>query len=294
MKRYTIICAAALMMFSAGSDGFAREMVQVKGSDTLINAVQRLSEVYMEKNPGKAVAVTGGGSGTGLAAIVNGKCDIANSSRLMKEKEVAAAVEKGIDLKRIILAIDGLSIIVNSKNPVKELTVDQVGRIYRGEITNWKDVGGDDVRISLYGRQPNSGTYDFMKEVVMKGEYASTMRQMNGSAQIVEAIKADVGAVGYSGVGYVKDAGDAITVLKIAPRAGGYYSSPLVSDDVKTGKYPISRPLNQYVNGTPKGNVKAFIEFELSDEGQKIVEEEGFFALDKSPEFRDSNAKQMM
>jgi phosphate transport system substrate-binding protein len=294
MKRYVAFLMAALMLSFVAAEGFAREMVQVKGSDTLINVVQRLSEVYMEKNPGKAIAVTGGGSGTGLAAIVNGKCDIANSSRLMKEKEVAAAVDKGMDLKRIIVAIDGLSIIVNGKNPVKQLTVDQVGKIYRGEVTNWKDVGGDDVKISLYGRQPNSGTYDFMKEVVMKGEYASSMRQMNGNAQIVEAVKADAGAIGYSGVGYVKDAGDSVTILKIASQAGGTYYSPLVADDVKTGKYPISRPLNQYVNGAPKGDVKAFIEFELSDEGQKIVEQEGFFALDKSPEFRDNNAKNMM
>lgn len=294
MKKYVAFLMAALMLSFAAADGFAREMVQVKGSDTLINVVQRLSEVYMEKNPGKAIAVTGGGSGTGLAAIVNGKCDIANSSRLMKEKEVAAAVEKGMDLKRIIVAIDGLSVIVNGKNPVKQLTVDQVGKIYRGEVTNWKDVGGDDVKISLYGRQPNSGTYDFMKEVVMKGEYASSMRQMNGNAQIVEAVKADAGAIGYSGVGYVKDAGDAITILKIASQAGGYYASPLNVEEVKTGKYPIARPLNQYVNGAPKGDVKAFIEFELSDEGQKIVEQEGFFALDKSPEFRDNNTKNMM
>jgi phosphate transport system substrate-binding protein len=291
-KANTMIITALMLFWAAGAH--ARDMVQIKGSDTLINLVQKLSEMYMEKNPGKAIAVTGGGSGTGLAALVNGKCDIANASRLMKEKEVASAVEKGMEPKKVIVAIDGLSIIVSGKNPVKQLTVDQVGKIYRGEILNWKEVGGSDMKISLYGRQPNSGTYDFMKEVVMRGDYAPTMKQMNGSAQIVEAVKNDASAVGYSGVGYIKEAGNEIAVLKIASQAGGYYASPLVSDEVKTGKYPIARPLYQYVNGAPKGDVKAFIEFELSDEGQKIVEEEGFFALDKSPEYRDYNAKQMM
>lgn len=292
MKKIIAVAVTCAVAFGAPALSYARDMVQVKGSDTLINVVQRLSEVYMEKNAGKAIAVTGGGSGTGLAALVNGKCDIANASRAIKAKEVELAVQKGITPKSIVVAIDGLCVIVNGKNPVKQLTVDQVGKIYRGEITNWKDVGGDNVKISLYGRQPNSGTYDFMKEVVMKGEYASGMREMNGNAQIVEAIKYDSGAIGYVGVGYIKDAGDAITILKVAPQAGGYYASPLVPEEVKNGKYPVSRPLYQYVNGTPKGEVKAFIEFELGPEGQKIVEEEGFYAL--SQEYVDHNNKQMM
>ena len=292
MKNCMKLMMAAAMVLSVCADGHARNMVQVKGSDTLINLTQRASEVYMEKNPGKAIAVTGGGSGTGIAALINGKCDIANSSRDIKPKEVELAVERGIDPKAIVVAIDGLCLIVNGKNPVKQLTMDQIGKIYRGEIANWKDVGGEDRRISLYGRQPNSGTYDFMKEVVMKGDYAPSMKQMNGNAQIVEAVKYDSGAVGYVGVGYVKDAGSEISILKVASRPGGYYASPLNTEEVKTGKYPVKRPLYQYVSGTPKGDVRAFIEFELGPEGQRIVEEEGFFAV--SSEYIEHNQKQMM
>jgi phosphate transport system substrate-binding protein len=292
MKKIMVVVLAVALALSGAAEVFAREMIQIKGSDTLINMVQKLSEVYMEKNPGKAIAVTGGGSGTGIAGLINGKCDIADASRGIKAKEVTQAVEKGIDPKCIVIAIDGLCIIVNAKNTVKQLTVDQVGKIYRGEITNWKDLGGENMKISLYGRQPNSGTYDFMKEVVMKGEYAPSMRQMNGNAQIVEALKYDSGAIGYVGVGYAREAGNEIAVLKIALQAGGYYATPFNADEVKSGKYPITRPLNQYVNGTPKGDVKAFIEFELSPEGQKIVEEEGFFAIPQ--EYIDQNNKQMM
>lgn len=292
MKKFAVSLMIVSLACFAAESGSARDMVQVKGSDTLINAVQRLSEVYMEKNPGKVIAVTGGGSGTGIAAMVNGKCDIANASRAIKPKEVEMAVQRGIAPKNIVVAIDGLCVIVNKANPVKQLTVDQVGKIYRGEITNWKELGGADTKISLYGRQPNSGTYDFMKEVVMKAEYAPAMREMNGNAQIVEAVKQDAGAVGYVGVGYVKEAGESIQVINVARFAGGEYTTPLNAEDVKSGKYPISRPLYQYVNGVPKGDVRGFIEFELGPEGQKIVEEEGFFAVSK--EYVEYNQKQMM
>jgi phosphate transport system substrate-binding protein len=252
-------------------------MVQVKGSDTLINVVQKLAETYMEKSPNKAISVTGGGSGTGIAALVNRKCDIANSSRGMKPKEIEDANSKGVDPKRIVIAIDGLSIIVNGNNPVKKLTIDQIGKMYRGELTNWKDVGGNDTPVNLYGRQSNSGTYEFLKDLI-KGEYASSMKSMNGNAQIVESVKQDAGGIGYVGVGYAKEA-TGIIVLSVSSNTVLGYFSPLNSDDVKSGRYPITRPLNQYVNGSPKGDVKEFIQFELSAQGQKTVESEGFFSV---------------
>ncbi|MCM8760572.1 MAG: phosphate ABC transporter substrate-binding protein [Candidatus Omnitrophica bacterium] len=253
-------------------------MIQIKGSDTLINVVQKLAEVYMAKKPGTMIAVTGGGSGTGIAAMINKTCDIANASRDMKASEVEKAMAKGVDPKRVVVAIDGLSIVTNAQNPVKKLTIDQIGKIYRGEITNWADVGGENLPITLYGRQSNSGTYDFMKEVVMKGEYSSALKSMNGNAQIIEAIKQDKSGIGYVGVGYAKDA-SGITVLDVARNPALGYYSPLNSADVKSGKYPVSRPLNQYINGIPTGVVKDFLEFELSSEGQAIIEKEGFFAI---------------
>ncbi len=256
----------------------ARGMLQIKGSDTLINLVQRLSEVYMEENPGDYIAVTGGGSGTGVAALINKKCDVANASRLMKPKEVAQAVERKVDVRRVVIAIDGLSVIVNPNNPITKLTVDQIGRIFRGEVKNWKELGGNDVAITLYGRQSNSGTFVFFRDAILKNDYSQKMNRMNGNAQIVEAIKRDKSGIGYVGVGYVKVA-KGLTVLKVASREGGEYADPLNANDVKSGKYPISRPLNQYVNGSPKGKVKKFLQFELSAKGQKIIEAEGFFPI---------------
>ncbi len=260
------------------SNAQAQDMLQIKGSDTLINLVQRLSEVYMEENPGSYIAVTGGGSGTGVAALINKKCDIANASRLMKAKEIARASDQGVNVNRVVIAMDGLSVITHPNNPIKKLTVDQMGKIFRGEITNWSDVGGNDMDISMYGRQSNSGTFVFFREAVLKGDYSQKMNRMNGNAQIVEAVKQDVSGIGYVGVGYVKDA-RGLTVLSIAAKPNGDYVSPFNSVDVKSGKYPLTRPLNQYINGLATGDLKKFLEYELSSAGQKIVQEEGFFPI---------------
>ena len=277
MKRLIVAFVGASLLL-AGASVSSADMLQIKGSDTLINIVQRLAEVYMEQNPEKNVAVTGGGSGTGIAALINGKCDIANASRTMKSKEVDRAKDQGVSPKRIVIAMDGLSVIVNPNNPVTQLTIDEVGKIFRGDVTNWKDVGGSDMPITMYGRQSNSGTFVFFRDAVLKADYSAKMNRMNGNAQIVEAIKNDASGIGYVGVGYVKSA-PGLTVVKIAASADAEYASPLNSADVKSGAYPIARPLNQYIDGTPSEAVKDFIAFELSPDGQKIVEEEGFFQL---------------
>lgn len=288
MKRYLKILGIAAVFLSFSANVFARDMLQIKGSDTLINLVQRLAEVYMQENPGKIIAITGGGSGTGIAALINGKCNIANASRLMKPKEISQASERSIKVNRVVIAMDGLSVITNGRNMVDKLTVDQIGRIFRGEATNWKDVGGEDSAITLYGRQSNSGTFVFFRDAVLKGDYSQKMNRMNGNAQIVAAVKHDTTGIGYVGVGYVKDA-TGINVLRVASQAGGDYASPLNGDDVKSGKYPISRPLNQYINGLASGDMKEFLEFEVSAEGQRIVEEEGFFPI--PVEYEELNEK---
>lgn len=278
----------AVLLAGLESAAFAAKILQIKGSDTLINLVQRIAEVYMEKNTGKVVAVTGGGSGTGIAALINQRCDIANASRLIKDKEMGDAVDNGVDVKRIVVAIDALCIIVNDSNPVTKLTVEEIGKIYRGEATNWKEFGADDVPITLYGRQPNSGTYDFMRENVLGAEYSGKMNQMNGNAQLVEAVKQDKGGIGYVGIGYLREA-TGVTALQVAKSSGSEYIDPKGSYDVKSGKYPITRALNQYVNGKPSADQLDFIKFELSPEGQRIVEEEGFLPLNQ--EYVDNNAK---
>lgn len=287
VKKYITFMLIGAVLLSGASIAHAK-MVQIKGSDTLINLVQRLAEEYMEKNPGAVIAITGGGSGTGIAALINKKTDIADASRLMKPEEVVKCNDAGVDPKRVVIAMDGLSVITNKSNPADKLTMDEIGKIFRGEITNWKDVGGENMPITLYGRQSNSGTFVFFMDAVLKGDYSQRMNRMNGNSQIVEAVKQDKSGIGYVGVAYVKDA-VGITVVKIASRAGAEYASPLNGHDVETGKYPIVRPLNQYVNGVPQGAVRSFIAFELSEEGQRIVKEAGFFPI--PDDYRKFNEK---
>jgi phosphate transport system substrate-binding protein len=264
------------------------EMIQIKGSDTIINLTQKLAEIYMQQNPGAKISVTGGGSGTGIAALINKKCNIANSSRAINAKEMESATSIGVSPTRIVVAIDGLSVVVNGGNSATRLTVTQIGKIYRGEITNWSEVGGSNMPINLYGRQSNSGTYGFFREMVLKGEYSPKMNSMNGNSQIVEAVKADPSGIGYVGVGYVKNA-TGVNIVDVAFSADADYKSPLDKQAVEAGTYPIARPLYQYVNGTPSGETKEFLQFELSAEGQRIVEEEGFYTI--AEEYRTQNAK---
>ncbi|MCM8812703.1 MAG: PstS family phosphate ABC transporter substrate-binding protein [Candidatus Omnitrophica bacterium] len=289
MKQFGIIGTAMVTVFALAGAAHAAT-IQVKGSDTLINLVQRLAEVYMEQAD-DSIAVTGGGSGTGIAAVINRKCDIANSSRLMKTSEIQKAQTGGVDVKYIAVAIDGLCVIVSAANPVKNLTKQQIGAIYRGEITNWQEVGGVNMPITLYGRQSNSGTYVFFMESVLKGDYSKKMNRANGNAQIVESVRADESGIGYVGVGYIKNDSRGVTVVKVAAQDGADYLSPLDSAAVNSGRYPLARPLYQYLNGTPKGAVRDFLAFELSPKGQRIVEEEGFFPLPQ--EYIDFNNKVM-
>jgi len=271
--------------------------ILIKGSDTLLNLVQQLAERYMESHPDAEISVVGGGSGVGIAALIDNKVDIANSSRKIKPGEIKRAEERGINPVEFIIAMDGLSIIVNPENPVDKLTMEQLGAIYRGEIRNWKDVGGPKMRINLYGRQPSSGTFIFFREHVLRGDYSPRMRQMTGNAQIVEAVKHDRSGIGYVGLGYVKGA-EGIKVLKIGKREKGrplrYLSPLLFLTPSKPGvrkpdpkDYPLIRPLQQYTNGVPKGMVRDFILFEIGDEGQKVVEKVGFLRIAEKQKAKD-------
>jgi phosphate transport system substrate-binding protein len=268
---------ALITTFALSTSLIAGEII-VKGSDTMLNLVQRLAEGFGAVRGDVTVSVAGGGSGVGITAIINREVDIANASRAIKSKEISAARAQGVNPVEIVIALDGLAVIVNSKNPVKNLTVQQIGAIYRGEIKNWNEVGGPNKKIVLYGRQPNSGTFVFFRDEVVKGEYASYTRQMNGNAQIVDAVKNDEGGIGYVGLGYIRNV-EGIRPLAVAKSSQDQYISPLNEADVKSGAYPLTRPLYQYTNGKPKGQVLDFIRFELSPEGQKIVEEEGFVAV---------------
>ncbi len=289
-----LLVAVSCALVLIGTEARSQNMIQVKGSDSEVNLVQKLAEVFMQKNPGVNIAVTGGGSGTGIAALINKTTDIANSSRDLSPKEDEAAKKAGVSPFRVVFATDGISAIVHPHNPLNKLTLEQLGKIFKGDITNWKEVGGPDAKISLYGRQSNSGTYVFFREFVVKGDYSPHKKSMNGNAQIVEAIQRDKAGIGYVAVGYVvSEKGEVkpgLKILDIAKDAQSQPFSPAVMENVMTGKYPISRPLNQYLVGKPSGKLLDFVKFELSDEGQQIVRKQGFFPVQKN--WMEFNKKQ--
>jgi phosphate transport system substrate-binding protein len=297
MKKWLIVAVLGLSLILIPATTKAqKKMIQVKGSDTMVNLVQILAEEYMAKNPGSPIAVLGGGSGTGITAIINGTCDIANHSREWRQREIEQAWEKGVSPRFFIVAVDGLSIIVNEKNNLEKLTMAEVGAIYRGEIKNWKAVGGPDEAVSLYGRQSNSGTYVFLQEHVLGNKnYSLDMKEMNGNAQIIEGVLQDEGGIGYVGVGYLFDQEGkirkGIKVLNISKDAKSQAYSPLDKAAVDSGNYPIARALYQATKGKPSPAVAAFIQFETGPEGQKIVEREGFFVI--GDRHKEQNAKNL-
>jgi phosphate transport system substrate-binding protein len=297
MKK-SLTAALVLSGLLAGAVAAAPEgkMIQIKGSDTMVNLVQILAEEYMNQNPGSALAVLGGGSGTGITGLINQTCDIANHSREWKQKEIDQAWEKGVSPRFFVIAVDGLSIIVNEKNPLEKLTMAQVGALYRGEIKNWKVLGGPDKAVSLYGRQSNSGTYTFMQEHVLNNKnYSTDMKEMNGNAQIIESVLQDEAGVGYVGVGYLFDKDGKIRaglkILTISKEPNGQAYSPLDKEAVDSKKYPIARPLYQAVKGKPSGDVAKFLMWETGPEGQKIVEREGFYTI--GGEYKAQNDKNL-
>ena len=277
------IAAAFMVLAIPVSAAKAQGMIQVKGSDSEVNLVQRLAEVFMQKNPGVNISVTGGGSGTGIAALINKQTDIANSSRELNVKEEEAAKKAGVTPFRVVFATDAVSVILHPENPVAKLTIDQLGKIFKGEIANWREVGGPDLKISLYGRQSNSGTYVFFREFVLKGDYSQRMKSMNGNAQIVEGMKRDKAGVGYVAVGYVVgqtgEVKPGIKILNVAADDKAEAFSPAKMENVMSGKYPISRPLNQYLNGKPTGELLEFMKFQIGPVGQEIVKKQGFFPV---------------
>ena len=262
------------------------DSLQVKGSDTMVNLVQSWAEEFMKKDKSSFIAVTGGGSGTGLAALINGTCDVAVSSRNIKEQEIALAKKKGVEPKEFKVALDGLAVVVNPKNPVSQLTLDQLAGVFTGKITRWKQVGGNDAQIVVLSREVNSGTHVYFKEhVLRKGdaksreEFSPEALLLPSSQAIADEVKQNADAIGYYGMGYISKDQKALSVAK---DAGSGYIYPTVGD-VVSGKYPISRPLFIYVNGEPRGVIKQFLDYILSFEGQALVSKMDFVPVKTSP-----------
>ena len=272
---YKSIFTWALLAAMPLSVVFAKQgSLQIKGSDTMVNLVQAWAEAYMEKYPDLFIAVTGGGSGTGIATLLNGTCDVAMSSRNITPKEMDLAAKKGIAPKEYKVALDGLAVVVHPSNPVSELTLDELAGIFTGHITNWKDAGGLDQRIVVLSREVNSGTHVYFKEHVLrkgnsksKEDFAADALLLPSSQAIADEITQNPAAIGYYGMGYI---GKDHKAVSIAKDAGAEAVDP-TEEDVISGRYPISRPLFIYTNGEPNEQTRRFLDFILSDEGQKIV-----------------------
>jgi phosphate transport system substrate-binding protein len=256
-----------------------KKSITIKGSDTMVHLVSNWAEAFMKQSPDVEVAVTGGGSGTGIAALINGTTEICASSRDMKEKEKQQAKEKGIETKEVVVARDGIAVVVNPKNPVKELNMQQIAQIYTGAYTKWNQAGGNDKEILVFSRESSSGTYAFFQEHVLKNkDYTPKAKLMPATSAIIESVSTDEDAIGYVGLGYALAAKDKVKIIGVKADA----NSPAVmpSDEtVTSGQYSISRPLYLYLNSKMTADVKAFVDFCLSKDGQEIVRKEGYVAI---------------
>jgi len=251
----------------------------MKGSDTMVILGQRWAETYMHDSPEVTVQVTGGGSGTGIAALINGSADICESSRAMSDKERAAVVAKrGAAAVETKVALDALAIYVNARSSLSEISLPKLAQLYRGEVTSWKDVGGPDHAIVLYGRENNSGTYGYFKDHVLGGrDFAASTQTLAGTSAVVNAVKGDEFGIGYGGIAYL----EGVRALKVKKDD----ASPAVAPSFETaedGSYPISRFLYFYTAGDPPPTMKKFIEWVVGPGGQKVISEVGYYPLPRT------------
>ncbi len=272
----TLLGIMLAVLFVAGPVA-AGDYLTLKGSDTMVHLGSTWAEQFMNNNTDLDVSVTGGGSGTGIAALLNGTTDICMASRSIKAKEIKLAEKKGLSPNKIVVARDGIAVVINPKNPINQLTMEQIGKIYTGQITNWNQVGGSDEKIIILSRESSSGTYVFFQEHVLnKQDYTPRARLMPATSSIIQTVQADEWAIGYVGLGYAVEAGDRVKTLAVSD--GGEFIKPSEAT-VKSGDYSISRPLHLYTNGQPTGKIKQFVDFCLSAKGQKIVRETGYIAV---------------
>jgi phosphate transport system substrate-binding protein len=271
MKRIITLFAAVAISINA----YSQKLI-IKGSDTVLPLSQKLAEVYMKKNQGASVTVIGGGSGVGIAALLDNTTDIAMSSRKMKMDEKMKMQDGGRAFKEVIVAYDALSVIVNPANKVGKLTREQLEGIFTGKITNWNQVGGEDMKIVAYARETSSGTYEFFKESVLKRKnYASTVLNMPATGAIIQAVSQTKGAIGYVGLAYVNE-----QVKDVAVSYDGGKNYVLANKENAMNKtYPIVRPLYYYIPSTKEKNTKPFVDFILGPEGQALVGKVGYLPI---------------
>jgi len=253
--------------------------IQQKGSDTLLVLAQNWAEIYMESHSKTEVVVSGGGSGTGISALINKQVDIADASRSIKQTEIESANDNGVNPVEWKVALDGISVIVNVDNPLNELSYSQIREIYNGTVKNWLEIGGEDGAVVAYGRQSTSGTYVyFNEEVLEEDDYRADMQQLAGNAEIVEAVINDPNGIGYVGVAYAQARKDDLKIVSVKKADTDMAYQP-TSANIASGDYPISRYLYIYTDGIPEGSTADYIKFIMRSEGQKIVSEVGYIDL---------------
>jgi phosphate transport system substrate-binding protein len=259
--------------------GAEQRSITIKGSDTMVHLASSWAETFMMQNSEIEVSVTGGGSGTGIAALLNGTTDICAASRKIKSKELELALQKNIHPHEIAVAKDGIAVVVHPDNPVKELTLEQLSKIFTDKSLRWSDVGGADEEILVLSRESSSGTYVFFQEMVLKKQdFMQDAKLLPATSAIIQSVSTDKLAIGYVGLGYALAAKDKVKI--IAVKADDNSPAVMPSDEtVKTGQYPIARPLFMYLNGEPQGTVKKFMDFCLSAAGQKVVTDTGYVAV---------------
>ena len=286
---FGLLLVLSLLSVSCASNGSAQSSPQTsayienKGSDTIVNLALAWAEHYQEEHPDIRISVTGGGSGTGIASLINGTVDLANASRQIKPEEVEEAQSKGIDPVEHVIARDAIAVIVNPENPVTQLTLQQISDIYSGKISNWQEVGGEDRPIVRLSRETNSGTHVYFLETVLRlGEkenktlFSRDTLLLPSSEGIIAEVRQNPNAIGYDGLGYVPDD---LKMIAIAKEAGGEYVLPSV-ETVNDATYPIARDLYMYTAGDPAGLVKTYLDWIISsDEAQEIVRELGFVPI---------------
>jgi phosphate transport system substrate-binding protein len=283
MKRGLLLIVGIVLVAACGGERRAaetpsgnRNTVTIKGSDTMVILGQRFAEEYMKQNPNVVIQVNGGGSGTGIAALINGTVDLAQSSRPMKAGEKSDIEQRrNSKLNETPVALDALAVFVHEANPVKSLTIDQLSQIYTGTVTNWNQVGGSNAPIVLYGRENSSGTYEYFKENVLnKQDFGPRVQTLAGTAAVINAVARDRNGIGYGGIAYAQGV-RAVGVKKDA-------ASPAVEPaeaNVANGTYPISRHLYFYWIDSAGPHAQEFVKWAVSPAGQKLVENVGYFPL---------------
>jgi phosphate transport system substrate-binding protein len=261
-----------------GAQAGSSKPLTIKGSDTMVILGQRLAEEYMAGHAGAVVQVNGGGSGTGIAALINGTVDLAQSSRAMKDDEKAKVKQnRGADVVEQAVALDGLAAFVNESNPIQHLSVAQLRDIFQGKTTNWKELGGPDATIVMYGRESSSGTYDYFREHVLnKGDFSPRVQTLQGTAAIINAVGHDKNGIGYGGIAYAKN------VRPLAIAAEGAQPVAPSEATVADGTYPLSRKLFFYYARNAPERVTAFAAWALTPEAQALVTKVGYFPLTKA------------